>query len=157
MKDSSAEPNELLKWFRQTVTSHAAFTPGAKSYVDSVFNDLDKIEQKHGGEVNQRVSNTYSEMREATNSGLSLETAQKTWEILERYLRQFGELASDSAREILDNHPELKEKVGGNLDQLKYMANSYDPEAKKELDQTYGQIKEVIADGIGIGTVEKVK
>lgn len=75
MKDSSPEPNEILKWFRQTVTSYAAFIPGAKNYVDSVFNDLDKIEQKHRGEVGRIVSNAYSEMREATNSGLSLETA----------------------------------------------------------------------------------
>jgi hypothetical protein len=157
MKDSTPEPNELLKWFRQTVTFYAAFIPGAKSYVDSAFNDLDKIEQKHRDEVNQIISNAYSEMREATKSGLSIETAQKTWEILEKYLGQLGELASDSASEILDNHPELKEKVGGNLDQLKSMANSYGPEAKKELDQTYNQIKEVLAGGVGIGTVEKIR
>jgi hypothetical protein len=157
MQDSAPEPNELLKWFRQTVTSYAAFIPGAKSYVDSVFNDLDKIEQKHRGEVNKIISNAYSEMRDATKNGVSMETAQKTWEILEKYLQQLGELASDSADEILDNHPELKEKVGGNFDQLKSMANSYGPEAKKELDQTYSQIKEAMAGGIGIGTAEKIR
>lgn len=157
MKESAPEPNELLKWFRQTVTSYAALIPGAKSYVDTVFNDLDNIEQKHRGEVNQIISNAYSEMREATKSGLSVETAQKTWDILQKYLKQLGDLASDSAGEILDNHPELKEKVGGNLDQLKSLANAYGPEAKKELDQTYNQIKEVLAGGIGIGTAERIR
>lgn len=157
MKESAPEPNELLKWFRQTVTSYAAFIPGAKSYVDNAFDDLDKIEQKHQGEVNKIISNAYSEISEATKSGLSVETAQKTWEILDKYLKQLGELASDSAGEILDNHPELKEKVGENLDQLKSMANSYGPEAKKELDQTYSQIKEVMAGGVGIGTAEKIR
>jgi F0F1-type ATP synthase membrane subunit b/b' len=157
VKESAPEPNELLKWFRQIVISYAAFIPGAKSYVDSVFDDLDKIEQKHRSEVNKILSNAYSEMREVTQGGLSLEAAQKTWEILEKYLKQLGELGSDSADEILDNRPELKEKAGGNLDQLKSMANSYGPEAKKELDQTYNQIKEAMAGGVGIGTVEKIR
>jgi hypothetical protein len=157
MKDSAPEPNELLKWFRSTVTSYAAFIPGAKSYVDTAFNDLDKIEQKHRGEVDEIVSKAYSEMKDATKSGLSIETAQRTWEILEKYLKQLGELAADSASEILDNHPELKDKVGGNIDQLKSMANSYGPEAKKELDRTYDQIKEVLAGGVGIGAIEKIR
>jgi hypothetical protein len=131
--------------------------PWAKSYVDSAFNDLDKIEQKHRGEVHKIVSNAYSEMREAIKGGLSVDTAQKTWGVLEKYLKQLGDLASDSAGGILDNHSELKEKVGGDLDQLKSMANSYGPDAKKELDQTYSQIEEVVADGIGIGTADKIR
>jgi hypothetical protein len=157
MKDKAPEPNELLKWFRQTATSYAAFIPGAKSYVDAVFNDLDTIEQKHRGEVNEIVSKAYSDLKSATKNGLSIETAQQTWEILQKYLGQLADLASDSASEILDNHPQLKEKVGGNIDQLKNMANSYGPDAKKELDQTYSQIKEVIAGGVGVGTIEKIR
>lgn len=157
MKEQTPEPSELLKWFRGTVTSYAGFIPGAKPYVDSAFNDLDKIEQKHRGEVNDIISKAYSELQDATKSGLSLETAQKTWDILEKYLKELGELASDSASEILDNHPELKEKVGGNLDQLKSMAKSYGPDAKKELDQTYDQIKGVLAGGVGVGTIEKIR
>jgi hypothetical protein len=157
IKEQTPEPNELLKWFRSTVTSYAAFIPGVKPYIDTAFNDLDKIEQKHRGEVNDIISKTYSEMREATKSGLSLETAQKTWAILEKAMKQLGELAADSASDLLDEHPELKEKVGGNLDQLKSMAASYGPDAKKELDQTYDQIKGVLAGGIGIGTIDKIR
>jgi hypothetical protein len=37
------------------------------------------------------------------------------------------------------------------------MANAYGPEAKKELDQTYNQIKEVVAGGIGITTLDKTR
>lgn len=157
MQDAAPEPNELLKWFRQTATSYAAFIPGAKSYVDSAFNDLDTIEQKHRGEVNEIVTKAYSEMKAATKNGLSIETAQQTWEIVQKYLGQLADLASDSANEILDNHPQIKEKVGGNIDQLKGLANSYGPEAKKELDQTYSQIKDVLAGGIGVGTIEKIR
>jgi hypothetical protein len=157
MQSSAPEPNELLKWFRQTLNFYAVFIPGAKSFVDKAFDDLDKIEQKHRNEVNSIISNAYSEIQDATKGGLNVETAQKIWKILERYLKQLGDLASDSAGEILDNHPELKEKIGGDLDQLKSMANSYGPEAKKELDQTYSQIKEAMDEGVGIGTVERLR
>jgi regulator of RNase E activity RraB len=157
MKEAAPEPNELLKWFRNTVQSYAVFIPGAKSFVDSVFNDLDAIEQKHREEVNDIISKAYSELREATQGGLTIETAQKTWKILEKYLNQLGDLASNSMLDILDNHPQLKEKVAGSIDQLKSMANSYGPEAKKELDQTYSQIEEILSEGVGIDTADKIE
>lgn len=157
MKEKAPEPNEALKWFRQTVISYAAFIPGGKSYVDAAFNDLDKIEQKHRGELDKIVSNAYNDMREATKSGLTMETAAKTWEILQKYMAQIGELAGEASNEIMDNHPELKEKVGGNIDELKKLAKQYGPEAQKELDNTYSQIKDIVAGGVGIEAINKAR
>lgn len=157
MKEKAPEPNEALKWFRQTATSYAAFIPGGKHYVDAAFNDLDKIEQKHRGELDKIVKNAYSDMQEATKSGLTMETAAKTWEILQKYMAQIGELAGEASGEILDNHPELKEKVGGNIDELKRLAKQYGPEAQKELDRTYDQIKDIVAGGVGVDAIAKVK
>ncbi|OBT53635.1 hypothetical protein VE04_06648 [Pseudogymnoascus sp. 24MN13] len=148
MKDSAPEPNELLKWFRSTVTSYAAFIPGAKSYVDAAFNDLDKVEQKHRGKVDEIIKDAYSDMREATKGGLTIETAHKTWEILQKHLSKVTELASEASGEILDNHPQLKEKVGGNIDQLKKMADSYGPEAKEQRHRRGGKIREVVEENI---------
>ncbi|KAG4431580.1 hypothetical protein IFR05_012935 [Cadophora sp. M221] len=157
IQDAAPEPNEALKWLRSTTTQYAAFIPGAKPYVDSAFNDLDKVQAKHGEEVDKIVNNAYKELNEATKSGMSMETAVKAWSILEKTMSQLGELAKDSAGEIIDEHPELKEKLGGGLDQLKGMADSYGPEAKKELDQTYQQIKDVIKGGVSVETINKVK
>jgi ABC-type transporter Mla subunit MlaD len=147
-----------LKWLRSTATSYAAFIHGAKSYVDSAFNDLDKVQAKHGKEVDDIVNNAYKELKAATKKGgMNVETASKTWEILEKTIKQLGELASDSASEILDNHPQLKEKIGGNLDQLKSMADNYGPEAKKELDDTYQQITDVVKGGVSMESINKVR
>lgn len=146
-----------MKWLRSTATSYAAFIPGAKAYVDSAFNDLDKVQAKHGKEVEEIVNNSYKELKDATKKGMTMETATKTWEILEKTIKQLGELASDSASEILDNHPQLKEKVGGNLDQLKSMADNYGPEAKKQLDDTYQQITDVIKGGVSVESINKVR
>ncbi|KAE8442789.1 hypothetical protein EG329_002822 [Mollisiaceae sp. DMI_Dod_QoI] len=157
IQSSAPEPNEALKWLRSTATSYAAFIPGAKSYIDSAFNDLDKVQAKHGPEVEQIVNKAYKDLKEASNSGLSMQTAAKSWEILENAMTELGKLATDSASDILDNHPQLKEKVGGNLDQLKEMADSYGPEAKKELEQTYSQIKDVLKSGVSFDTAEKIR
>lgn len=154
---NAPEPSELLKWFRSTATSYAAFVPGAKSYVDKAFDDLDKVEAKHRGEVEEIIKTTYNELHESTKSGLSMESASRAYQALEKAMKKIGELAVDSAGDIMDNHPELKKQFGGNLDKLKNMADQYGPDAKKELDQTYSQIKEVIGGGIGVGTIAKIK
>lgn len=107
--------------------------------------------------MDEIVNNAYKELKEATKSGLSMQTAASAWEVLEKTMKQLAELASDSAADILDNHPQLKEKVGGNLDQLKSMADSYGPDAKKELDETYKQIKDVVKGGFSMDTANKIK
>ncbi|CZR59637.1 uncharacterized protein PAC_09531 [Phialocephala subalpina] len=157
LQASAPEPNEALKWLRSAATSYAAFIPGAKSYVDSTFNDLDKVQAKHGDEVDKIVNNAYNELKEASKSGATMQTATKAWTILENAMSELGRLASDSASEILDNHPQLKEKVGGNLDQLKSLADSYGPEAKKELDATYKQIKDVLKSGFSADSLSKIQ
>jgi hypothetical protein len=55
ISDKAPEPNEALKWLHSTATSYAAFIPGAKGYVDSAFKDLEKVQQKHGQEVDDIV------------------------------------------------------------------------------------------------------
>lgn len=83
--------------------------------------------------------------------------AQKSWEILEKYLKELGGLASDSASEILDKHPEVKKKVGGNIDQLKAMGDKYGPEGKKLVDDTWNQISDIMKSGVSADTVDKVR
>ncbi|PMD48221.1 hypothetical protein L207DRAFT_559925 [Hyaloscypha variabilis F] len=158
IQNSSPEPNEALQWLKSTATSYAAFIPGAKPYVENAFTDLETIQEKHGDEVNKIVERTYNELKDASKSGVSMETASKSWEILQKAMAELGELASDSASEILERHPKLKEQVGGNLDKLKEMTDGYGgEEAKKELEQTYKQIKDVLAGGFSADTVARVK
>ncbi|SLM33626.1 hypothetical protein MPH_05245 [Lasallia pustulata] len=158
MKDAAPEPNEALNWLRQTATSYAAFIPGAKGYIDTAFDDLDAIRNKHGDEVDKIVRDAYTELKTVTQeNGMSMETAQKVWDIMQKHLKKIGELAGDAAQDILNNHPELKEKVGGNLDQLKQMGDKYGPEAKKQVDKTWEQISDIIKGGVSMETAAKIR
>ena len=157
-KEAAPEPNEALKWLRGTATSYAAFIPGARGYVDAAFDDIDAIRAKHGDEVDDIVRNAYEELRDiAGKNGLSLVTAEKSWNVIVKYLGEIGDLSGDAAQQIMDNHPELKEKVGGNLDALKQMGKNYGPEAKKELDRTWDQISDIIKSGVSADSIAKVK
>jgi len=158
IKQSTPEPNEALTWLRNAAQSYAAFIPGAKGYVDSAFDDLDAIREKHGGEVDAIVSEAYEEMRGVLGNGdVSLVTAHKTWDIIAKHMSRIADLAGDSAQQIMDNHPQLKEKVGGNWDKLKEYGDKYGPEAKKEVDRTWKQVGDVIKTGVSPANIEKVK
>jgi hypothetical protein len=100
-----------LKWLRSTATSYAAFIPGGKSYVDTAFKDLDAVQEKHGAELVKIVTNAYGELKEAGKNGVSMETVTKSWEVLEKAVKDLGALPGDAAEQILDNHPQVKTRL----------------------------------------------
>lgn len=158
IKETTPEPNEALQWLRNAAQSYAAFIPGAKGYVDSAFNDLDAVREKHGDEVDSIIREAYSEMRTVLGNGdVSLVTAHKTWDVLTKHMSRIADLAGDSAQQIMDNHPQLKEKVGGNWDKLKEYGDKYGPKAKEEVDRTWKQVGDVIKTGVSPANIEKIK
>ncbi|KAA8570362.1 hypothetical protein EYC84_002658 [Monilinia fructicola] len=158
LSEKAPEPNQAIQWLRHATSSYAAFIPGAQSFLDGAFDDLEKVQEKHGKEVDEVVSKTYQELKNiGQKGGLDVQTAVQSYNVLTKALRDIAELGKDSLGEVLDNHPQIKEKVGGNLDKLKGMAENYGPDAKKELDDTYKKVSEILAGGLGVGSVEKVR
>jgi hypothetical protein len=130
-QDKAPNPNEALRWLRQVTTYYAGFLPGASGLVNTTFDDLDRIRDKHGEEVDKIVSEAYDELKGVSQKGMNLQVAQQAWEILQKHIKKIGELAGDAAEDIINNHPELKKAVGGNIDKLKQYGDAYGPEAKK--------------------------
>ncbi|KAF1999973.1 hypothetical protein P154DRAFT_492958 [Amniculicola lignicola CBS 123094] len=158
IKENTPEPNEALDWLRNAATSYAAFIPGARGYIDSAFNDIDAIRAKHGDEVDKIVTEAYEDMRKIVGQGeMSLLTAQKAWNSIVTHLGRIGDLSGDAAQQIMDNHPKLKEKLGGNWDKLKEMGENYGPEAKKEVEKTWEQISDVVKTGMSAENITKIK
>lgn len=149
--------NEGISWLHSVATSYAAFIPGAKAFIDSAFNDLEAIQKKQGKRVDEIVSTTHRDLKEATKNGLDLESVGKAWAVIERAVNQIGSLAADSSQDLLAQHPDIKEKVGDKLDQLKKMAEDFGPEARKEFDDAYRKIKDILSAGLGSDSVEKIR
>ncbi|KAI4202013.1 MAG: hypothetical protein LQ350_002918 [Teloschistes chrysophthalmus] len=157
-QQSKPEPAEAIKWLRDTARSYSFFIPGARGYIDTFFDDIDAIHKKHGKEVDQLVTEAYTELKESVGQeGVTLASAQKVWEVLQKYSKRLGDLAGDATEDILNNHPALKEKVGGNIDQLKQMGEQYGPEAKKQIEETYRQIGDIVKNGVGASTIPQIQ
>ncbi|KAK3175202.1 hypothetical protein OEA41_002448 [Lepraria neglecta] len=150
------EPNQAIEWLRSTTKSYAAIIPGVSGYIDSVFNDIDAIRNKHSKEVDGIIKEAYNELKDVSQEGMSVTTAQSSWEILQKHLKRIGDLAGDAAQDII-NHSQLKDIVGENLDQLKQMGDKYGPEAKKQVDETWDQIQDIMRTGVSATTIPKVQ
>ena len=158
LSQSSPEPSEALKGLRNIARSYSFFIPGARGYVDAFFDDIEAIHKKHSQEVDSIIAEAYSELKEAIGSdGLTVTSAQKTRNIFQKHAKRLGDLVGDATDDILNNHPALKEKVGGNIDELKQMGDRYGPEAKKQIDETYHQIGDILKKGISASTIPQVQ
>ncbi|TLS29068.1 hypothetical protein PpBr36_02011 [Pyricularia pennisetigena] len=152
---SSAD--EAIESMKKLALSYAAFIPGAKGYVEAAFADVKKVQENHGEEVDRIVQDAYKRLQAASKSGFSMETASKAWDILADVSAKMAQMAGDAAGDVLDNHPQLKEKIGGNVDKLKSMSEQYGPEAKKMADETWTQVKDIVAGGLSAENIAKAK
>lgn len=151
------EPGQATQWLRETVESYTKFIPGASTYVDTAFDDLEKIRSKHGEEVDKIVREAYDQMKGVTKSGFTADSASQAWEILQDTFVRIGKLAGDASEDILNNHPNLKEKFGGTFQQLKQIGDQYGPEAKKQVDETWNEVQNILQSGFSVTSVTKIQ
>lgn len=157
-KQSAPPPNEAIQWLRDTAMRYASVIPGGKGYVDTAFKDLETIHQKHGGEVDAIVREAYQELQEVGSSGsFDMASVARAWDVLQRHMGRIGELAKDAGGDILNNHPHLRDRFGGEFDKVKQMGENYGPEAKKMADQTWNQVQDALKGGFSMETFDKLK
>lgn len=155
---NAPEPDKALQWFRDTTKSYAAFIPGARGHIDALFDDLETVKGKHGGEFDSIIRDAYAEMKDLSKKGgADVDTAFQGLQILQKHLNRLLDLSGDAAGDIINNHPKLKEKFGGSFDQLKEMGDAYGPQAKEEANRTWQQITDIIKGGAGSEAVEEIR
>jgi hypothetical protein len=157
IQGQTPDADGAIKYMKEFAYAYVAWVPGGRAYVDTVFMDVETLKENHQDEVNQIVSDAYKQFQDLSKSGLSMESASKAYSILTDVGKKFGDLAGDALGEILDNHPQAKEKFGGTIDQLKEMGENYGPEAKKQVDQTWKQVKEVLGGGFSAANLDKAR
>ncbi|KAF2767140.1 hypothetical protein EJ03DRAFT_329425 [Teratosphaeria nubilosa] len=156
-KEKTPDTNEVIQTLKETAYKYAKWLPGGREYVDKAFKDLDTVRSKHGEEVDRIAKEAYGELRDASKNGLSLQTVTQIWEITSEKLQQLGSLASDASQDILNNHPELKDCFGGSFQQLQQLGDQLGPEAKKQVDETWSEIRRIFNQGLGWESVQKVQ
>lgn len=51
--------------------------------MNSAFDDIDAIHEKHGDEVDKIVSNAYNELKDVSKKGASLDTVADAWDVIQ--------------------------------------------------------------------------
>ncbi|KAI0165555.1 hypothetical protein GGR57DRAFT_447895 [Xylariaceae sp. FL1272] len=149
--------DDAIQYMKDFLYSYVSWVPGGRAYVDTVFKDVETLKENHREEVNQIVSDAYRQLQDLSRSGLSMETATRAYSILTDVAKRFGDLAGDALDSILDNHPQVKEKFGGSIEQLKEMGENYGPEAKKQVEETWKEAKEILGGGLSVANLNKVR
>jgi hypothetical protein len=157
IKDKTPSTDEAVDKLKQFCYSYVAWVPGGRQYVDTAFNDLGAIREEHGDEVDKIVSETYREFQDIARTGLSLESASKAYEALANLAKKIASLSGSAADQLLERHPQLNDKVGGPIRQLKEMGAQYGPDARKLVDETWSQVNDVMASGFSAESADKVR
>ncbi|KAJ8128247.1 hypothetical protein O1611_g5388 [Lasiodiplodia mahajangana] len=157
LQGQTPDVDGAIKSMKEFAYSYVAWVPGGRQYVDTVFKDVETLKQNHRDEVNQIVSDAYRQFKELSNFGLSLDTASKAYNILADLANKFGDLTGNALTDILNNHPWAKKKFGGTVEQLEEMGENYGPEAKKQVDQTWKEAKEILGGGLTAANLDKAR
>jgi len=158
LQQSTPDADEAINYIKQFCYTYVGWLPGGRQYVDTAFKDVEVVRQKHHDEANQIINDAYRQFQDLSKSGgLNLDTLSRAYEILADLSKKLGGLTGDALSDVLDNHPQVKEKFGGSIDQLKQMGEQYGPEAKKQVDETWRQVKDIMAGGLSAASLEKAR
>ncbi|KAI0356215.1 hypothetical protein OH77DRAFT_1423818 [Trametes cingulata] len=157
-------PNEALDYLRDIARSNLAIIPGARPHIDAIFDTLDELRASHGDEVNRILSDGYEEVRvivQDNGSGVDVGTALKIFDVLRRQSEQLQELGEKAGKDafgsLSERYPQLSEKLGGGYDELRRLAQTKGPEAKKLYDETSQQLKEIFSKGFSQESVDQAR
>jgi cell division septum initiation protein DivIVA len=157
IKDKTPTTDEAVDKLRQFCYSYVAWVPGGRQYVDSAFNDLEAVRKEHSDEVDKIVSETYKDFQDVASSGLSFESMSKAYDALANLAAKIASLSGSAADQLLERHPQLNDKVGEPIRQLKQMGKDYGPEARKLVDETWSQVNDALSSGFSVETADKVR
>ncbi|KAI0127875.1 hypothetical protein BJ170DRAFT_627230 [Xylariales sp. AK1849] len=157
LQENTPDADQTIDYIKTFCYSYVAWVPGGRQYVDAAFKDFETVRQNNREEADQFLNDAYKQFQDLAKSGLSMETASKAYDVLADLSKKLGSLAGDALSDILDNHPQLKQKFGGSIDQLKQMGDQYGPEAKKQVDETWQQVRDVMAGGLSAANLDKAR
>lgn len=157
LKEKTPSTDEALGKIKEVCYSYVFWVPGGKQYVDAAFKDIENIRDSNKEEVDKLVGETYQEFQKIAAAGLTMEAAHRAWDALAKLGQRIGNLAANASDQLMENHPQLKEKLGGNIDQLKQLGAQYGPEAKKIADDTWKQVNDIIKTGFSTENIDKIR
>lgn len=157
LQENTPSADQAVDSIKQFAYSYVAWIPGGREYIDLAFKDWESVRKNHKDDADKIVNDTYKELQKVSKGGLSLETASQALEVLAEFTKKMASLSADAFSDVVDNHPQLKEKFGGSIEQLQAMGEKYGPEAKKKVDETWDELKKILVGGFSVANLDKVR
>ncbi|KAA8902686.1 hypothetical protein FN846DRAFT_908445 [Sphaerosporella brunnea] len=144
---------EVVVFLRSNLAPYLAFIPGASV----AFDEIDAIADTHGDELNAILFDAYGDLKDLLeNGGLDKQTAMAIADLAKRVAADLKDLSMDIGDKILEDNPQLKDKIGGGIHKLKDLGRQYGPEAQKIVDETYKQVEGLVKEGLSPSGIAKV-
>lgn len=142
------KPDQTMQWIQDMASQYAAFIPGGKGMVEKAFQEINEVKQEHGEELEKVMKDAYNEIKGlASNGSFDVATAGTAWAVLVKYMDKIQELAKNIGEDVLGKHPEIQERFGGTLSQLKELGEKNGGEIQKQVQQTYKQVTDMVKGG----------
>ncbi|KAL5523583.1 hypothetical protein ACEPAG_7756 [Sanghuangporus baumii] len=144
--ETAKNPSQALSNLRDIAKSYTVYIPGAGSYIDETFEELQYIYEKHADEMDSILKETSEELIRATqNHRPDAETAKNVASVVGKAISRMKQLGGKIGGTALDMHPAAKEMLGSNYEQFQNLAQKAGSEGKKALKEVKDQVQELVS------------
>lgn len=157
LQQNTPGADQTVNYIKDFCYSYVTWIPGGRQYVDTAFDDLEKVRKNNKKDADRIVEDAYKHFQEISKAGLSMESLRRMYDALADLSAKLADLSTDALGDIIDNHPQLKDRFGGSIEQLKQMGDQYGPEAKKQVQETWKQVRHIAAGGLSASNLEKAR
>ncbi|KAL7272048.1 hypothetical protein RUND412_005160 [Rhizina undulata] len=136
-------PAIALPFIHSAVKEYSLLIPDGGNALDTAFDELYIISDEPG-EAEIILIDTYKDLKKyLQKEGMTQDSAKKASEIVRRGALKLKELGKDVGYQILEKYPQLKEKIGSSLSQLRNLGKKYGSDGQKIVDETYKQVQDI--------------
>lgn len=157
LQQNTPDADTTVNYIKDFCYSYVTWIPGGRQYIDTAFDDLEKVRKNNKEDADRIVQDAYKHFQEISKAGLSMESLRRMYDALADLAAKLADLSTDALGDVLDNHPQLKDKFGGSIDQLKQMGDQYGPEVKKQVNETWKQVRDIAAGGLTASNLDKAR
>lgn len=157
LQQNTPDADQTVNYIKDFCYSYVTWIPGGRQYVDTAFNDLEKVRKNNKEDADRILNDAYKHFQEISKAGLSMETLRRVYDALADLGAKLADLSTDALGDIIDNHPQLKDKFGGSIDQLKQMGDQLGPEAKAQVNDAWKQVRDIAAGGLTASNLDKAR
>lgn len=157
LQQNTPDADQTVNYIKDFCYSYVTWIPGGRQYVDSAFEDLEKVRKNNREDADRILNDAYKHFQEISKAGLSMESLRRVYDALADLGAKLADLSTDALGDIIDNHPQLKDKFGGSIDQLKQMGEQYGSEAQKQVRDTWKQVRDIAAGGLTASNLDKAR